>query len=95
MAGLGIWGSALSGANATSLAGGAAPTSVGSPLYAWNICGVSSPEPAAAGAVTLTLFGTPPQVADPGAFSAVCSGGGGGSNWAPMLSSSWNRIVQG
>ncbi len=94
MAGLGIWGSALTSGNATSLAGGAAPSSVGSPLYAWNLCGVASPETASAGAVNLTLVGTPPQVADPGAFASVCSGGGGGSNWGPMLSTSLNRIVQ-
>lgn len=69
MAGLGIWGSALTAGNATTLAGGAAPASVGSPLFAWNICGIVSPEPAAVGGIALTLSASAPTfVADPATF---------------------------
>lgn len=69
MAGLGIWAGALTAGNATSLAAGAAPSTIGTPLYSWNICGASSPEPAANGTPVLLLFGTPLQVADPPSFT--------------------------
>jgi hypothetical protein len=72
--GIGIWGSALTAGNATTLAGGAHPVTVGTPLYAWDVCGDDSPEPPAAGGLNLTLVATPPFVANPAAFSCAPPG---------------------
>ncbi len=75
MTGLGIWTSGLSAANAVTLAGGAAPSTVATPAYAWNICGIASPEPASAGTPTLTVTGAT-LGAGPGSFRGCAAAAG-------------------
>ena len=75
MNGLGIWTSALTSGNASTLAGGTPPASVGSPVAAWNICGTSSPEPHSAGSVDLTV-NSATNVADAPSFTGCTAGTG-------------------
>lgn len=70
-----VWtGVNLSGADATSLNGGASPTSIspGNLLYYWKLCGDASPEPPTTGSIDMTVTGAT-QVANPTAIAAACA----------------------
>lgn len=74
-----MWNTALSGANITSLAGGAAPNTVagGSLVAYWVLAGTASPEPDTSGSgFNMTITGT--MTGDTGDNPSIAGGGGGG-----------------
>jgi hypothetical protein len=80
-----MWNSALSGANITSLAGGADPSTIATGNLAayWILAGTTSPEPDDAASFDMTIVGT--MTGDTGDNPTIDGGGGAPANHNSFL----------
>lgn len=96
-----IYSGTLSGAQRTALQTDA-PNIVGSPLFHWPICGVTSPEPAGSGGIDMTVNNGATFVADPLVLNGSLCTVSGGNPWnyyAQMMRKkverTWDKVGSG